>query len=120
MRGLKAVGPVLALVAAVAGCSSDAGASEQQLTDWRENYCRQLGAWQRAHDEESPDAAGGEEAGAIASDVFAAMQPLTDEPVGAGRTLAEATAAAMNSDESEALGLIVAYCGDNGFETLTR
>ncbi|NEC64551.1 hypothetical protein G3I41_07830 [Streptomyces sp. SID9727] len=120
MRGLKAVGPVLALVAAVAGCSSDAGASEQQLTDWRENYCQQLGAWQRAHDEESPDAAGDEEAGAIASDVFAAMQPLTDEPVGAGRTLAEATAAAMNSDESEALGLIVTYCGDNGFETLTR
>ncbi|MFC7806826.1 MULTISPECIES: hypothetical protein [Streptomyces] len=41
---LKAVIPVLALVAVTAGCSSSEGGDEQRLTAQRENYCTQLGA----------------------------------------------------------------------------
>ncbi|CAM5649090.1 hypothetical protein [Streptomyces atroolivaceus] len=48
------------------------------------------------------------------------MRPLRDETVGGGRTLGEATAAAMNDGDSEAEGRVVQYCGDAGFETLTR
>lgn len=124
VRVLKAAVPVLALVAvAAAGCSSSEGKDEQQLTAQRENYCMQLGTWQKARNAagtDTPESSGYDEVGAVAQDAFLAMRPLRDEAVGGGRTLAEATVAAMNNSDSEAEGRIVQYCGDVGFETLTR
>ncbi|MEU9900721.1 hypothetical protein ACIBCS_36310 [Streptomyces phaeochromogenes] len=122
---LKAVLPVLALVAVAvaAGCSSSKGKDEQRLTKQRENYCMQLGTWQKARNAagtDTPESSGYDEVGAVAQDAFLAMQPLRDETVGGGRTLGEATAAAMNNGDSEAEGRVVKYCGDVGFETLTR
>ncbi|WLQ45335.1 hypothetical protein P8A22_16820 [Streptomyces laculatispora] len=110
-----------------AGCSSYNGKSERQLTEQRENYCTQLGAWQKARnaadtstDSDAPESSGYDEVGAVAEDAFLAMQPLRDEAVGGGRTLGEATAAAMKNSDSEAEGRVVEYCGDSGYETLTR
>lgn len=124
VRMLQAVLPVLALVAvAAAGCSSSKGKDEQRLTEQRENYCMQLGTWQKARNAagtDTPESSGYDEVGAVAQDAFLAMQPLRDETVGGGRTLGEATAAAMNNGDSEAEGRVVKYCGDVGFETLTR
>ncbi|WP_326600986.1 hypothetical protein [Streptomyces sp. NBC_01800] len=120
---LKAVVPVLALVAVAAGCSSSEGKDEERLTAQRENYCTQLGTWQKARNAagtDTPESSGYDEVGAVAQDAFLAMRPLRDETVGGGRTLAEATVAAMNNSDSEAEGRIVQYCGDVGFETLTR
>ncbi|MCX4561497.1 hypothetical protein OHU07_30240 [Streptomyces phaeochromogenes] len=122
---LQAVLPVLALVAVAvaAGCSSSKGKDEQRLTEQRENYCMQLGTWQKARNAagtDTPESSGYDEVGAVAQDAFLAMQPLRDETVGGGRTLGEATAAAMNNGDSEAEGRVVKYCGDVGFETLTR
>ncbi|MFD9542317.1 hypothetical protein [Streptomyces sp. NPDC060022] len=122
VRVLKAVIPVIALVV-VAGCSSSEGKDEQRLTELRENYCTQLGTWQKARnaaDTDTPDPSGFDEVGAVAQDAFLAMRPLRDETVGGGRTLAEATVAAMKNGDSEAEGRVVQYCGDSGFETLTR
>lgn len=122
MRVLKAVVPVLALVAVAAGCSSSEGRDAERLTAQRENYCTQLGAWQEARNAAGTDTpkSGYDDVGAVAQDAFLAMRPLRDEPVGGGRTLAEATVAAMNNRDSEAEGRVVQYCGDVGFETLTR
>lgn len=123
VRVLKAVVPVLALVAVTAGCSSSEGKDEQRLTAQRENYCTQLGAWQKARNAagtDTPESSGYDEVGAVAQDAFLAMRPLRDETVGGGRTLAEATVAAMSNSDSEAEGRVVQYCGDVGFETLTR
>ncbi|WP_124284710.1 hypothetical protein [Streptomyces sp. ADI92-24] len=129
MRVLRTVFPVLALVAMSAGCSSSNGKSEQQLTEQREGYCTQLGAWQKARnaadsdsstDSDAPESPGYDEVGAVAEDALLAMQPLRDEAVGGGRTLGEATAAAMKNGDSEAEGRVVEYCGDSGYETLTR
>ncbi|MCX5443777.1 MULTISPECIES: hypothetical protein [unclassified Streptomyces] len=120
---LKAVVPVLALVAVVAGCSSSEGRDEERLTTQRENYCTQLGAWQEARNAagtDTPEPSGYDEVGAVAQDAFLAMRPLRDEPVDGGRTLAEATVAAMNNRDSEAEGRVVQYCDDVGFEMLTR
>ncbi|MEU9202950.1 hypothetical protein [Streptomyces sp. NPDC048332] len=125
-RLIRTLVPALALVAVTAGCSSSDGKSEQRLTEQRESYCTQLGAWQDARAEqadaetegsEAEEASGYDMVGAVADDVFLAMEPLRDESVGGGRTLAEATAAALKSNESEAGGLVVQYCQDNGFET---
>ncbi|MEU6019586.1 hypothetical protein ABZ826_38170 [Streptomyces sp. NPDC047515] len=123
VRGLKVVVPVLALMAVTAGCSSSTGTDEQWLTEQRENYCMQLGTWQKAQNAartDTVDSTGYDEVGAVAQDAFLAMQPLRDEAVGGGRTLGESTAAAMNSGDSEALERVVKYCDDVGFETLTR
>ncbi|MEU9091221.1 hypothetical protein [Streptomyces sp. NPDC048428] len=128
VRLIRTIVPVFALIAVTAGCSSDAGKSEQRLTEQRESYCTQLGAWQDAREEEADaeaegpgaeadGASGYDMVGAVADDAFLAMEPLRDEPVGGGRTLAEATVAAMKSSDVEAGGLIVQYCQDNGFET---
>ncbi|MFI6963848.1 hypothetical protein [Streptomyces sp. NPDC050255] len=127
VRLVRTIVPVLALLAVTAGCSSDDGKSEARLTEQRESYCTQLGAWQEAQDEEADaeaegagaeadGASGYDMVGAVADDVFLAMEPLRDEPVGGGRTLAEATAAALKSNDRGAGGLIVRYCQDNGFE----
>ncbi|MEE1793016.1 hypothetical protein PUR28_20030 [Streptomyces sp. BE308] len=125
VRVLKAAVSALALMAVAVGCSSSEGKDGQQLTAQRENYCTQLGAWQKARnaagtDTDTPDSSGYDEVGAVAQDAFLAMRPLRDESVGGGRTLAEATVAAMNNSDSEAEGRVVQYCGDVGFETLTR
>ncbi|MFJ9034243.1 hypothetical protein ACIRQP_38475 [Streptomyces sp. NPDC102274] len=123
VRILKAVLPVLALVAVAAGCSLSTGKDEQRLTEQRENYCMQLGTWQKARNAagtDTPESSGYDEVGAVAQDAFLAMRPLRDENVGGGRTLGDATAAAMNNGDSEAEGSVVKYCGDVGFETLTR
>ncbi|OKI43556.1 hypothetical protein A6A29_09235 [Streptomyces sp. TSRI0281] len=123
MRVLKAVVPVLTLMAVAMGCSSSEGKDGQQLTVQRENYCTQLGAWQKARNAagtDTPESSGYDEVGAVAQDAFLAMRPLRNEAVGGGRTLAEATVAAMNNSDSEAEGRVVQYCGDAGFETLTR
>lgn len=125
VRVLKAVVPVLTLMAVAMGCSSSEGKDGQQLTAQRKNYCTQLGAWQKARnaagtDTDTPESSGYDEVGAVAQDAFLAMRPLRDEAVGGSRTLAEATVAAMNNSDSEAEGRVVQYCGDAGFETLTR
>lgn len=127
VRLIRTIVPVLALLAVTAGCSSGDGKSEQRLTEQRESYCTQLGAWQEAQDEAADadaegsgavdEASGYDMVGAVADDVLLAMEPLRDEPVGAGRTLAEATAAALKSTDARAGGLIVQYCQDNGFES---
>ncbi|GHI99703.1 lipoprotein [Streptomyces olivaceus] len=122
LRVLKAVVPVLALVV-TAGCSSSEGGDEQRLTAQRENYCTQLGAWQKARNAAgtgTPESSGYDEVGAVAQDAFLAVRPLRDETVDGGRTLAEATVAAMNNSDSEAERRVVQYCDDAGFETLTR
>ncbi|MEU1470740.1 hypothetical protein ABZ434_21205 [Streptomyces sp. NPDC005761] len=125
VRLIRTVVPVLALLVVTAGCSSGDGKSEQRLAEQRESYCTQLGAWEDAQGEEKDAEAEGAEAdgasgydmvGAVADDVFLAMEPLRDESVGGGRTLAEATAAALKSNDRGAGGLIVRYCQDNGFE----
>ena len=122
VRVLRTVVPVIALVAVVAGCSSSEGGNEE-LTAQQENYCTQLGAWQKARnaaDTETPDPSGYDYVGDVAQDVLLAARPLRDESVGAGRTLAEATAAAMKRSDSLAEGRVVQYCDDAGFETLMR
>ncbi|MFG2679715.1 hypothetical protein [Streptomyces sp. NPDC048392] len=125
MRALKAVLPVLALVAVTAACSSSDDADEQRLAERRENYCAQLGAWQKARNTAAtntpePSGSGYDEVGGAAQNAFRALRHLRDESVGGGRTLGEATAAAMNNADSGAEALVVEYCGDVGFETLTR
>lgn len=126
VRLMRTIVPVLALMAVTAGCSSE-GKSEQRLTEQRENYCTELGAWQKARETDAAgdgaDTDGASEydmVGAIADDAFLAMEPLRDEAVGGGRTLAEATVAAMKRSEAEALGRVVQYCQDNGFESQAR
>ncbi|GAA2919642.1 hypothetical protein GCM10010518_03020 [Kitasatospora cinereorecta] len=122
VRMFRAVVPVLAVVATAAGCSSSDG-NERRLTEQRENYCTQLGTWQKARNAAgtvTPEPSGYDEVAAVAQDAFLAMRPLQDEAVGGGRTLAEATVAAMNNSDSQAEGRVVKYCGDVGFETLTR
>ncbi|WP_328950141.1 hypothetical protein OG778_21370 [Streptomyces sp. NBC_00184] len=125
VRLIRTLVPVLALVAVTAGCSSGDGKSEARLTEQRESYCTQLGAWQDARAEEADAEKEGAEAdgasgydmvGAVADDVFLAMDPLRDEALDGGRTLAEATVAALKSNDRGAGGLIVRYCQDNGFE----
>lgn len=117
---LGAVLPVLALGVFAAGCSS--GPDDRTLADRRQNYCTQLGQWQREMNEEAaeePDPTGYDEVAGQAENVLDAMRPLRDEPVGGGRTLGEATAAAVRGEDG-AGGLIAGYCDKNGFETLMR
>lgn len=133
VRVLRTVIPVLALVAMSAGCSSSDGKSEQQLAEQRGNYCTQLGAWQKARnaagtdsdadsdvESDASESSDYDEVGAIVEDAFLAMQPLRDETVGGGRSLGEATVAALKNGDSEAEGRVGEYCGDAGYETLTR
>ncbi|MEV8450714.1 hypothetical protein [Streptomyces parvus] len=122
-RLIKAALPVVALVVLGTGCSSAQGQDDQRLTERRENFCTQLGGWQKARNaaaEDTPDPDEYDEVGAAAQDVLLAMRPLRGEPVGQGRTLGEATAAATENSDPEAEGLAVRYCGEVGFETLTR
>ncbi|MFE4960935.1 hypothetical protein ACFRCW_45305 [Streptomyces sp. NPDC056653] len=120
---LRAVVPVLALVAVAAGCSSSEGKDEQRLTGLRQNYCLQLGTWQKARNAAgtvTPESPAYEEAGLVAQDAFLAMRPLRDETVSGGRTLGEETVLAINNGDGNAEAHVVRYCEDVGFETLTR
>ncbi|MEW2471344.1 hypothetical protein AB0919_41170 [Streptomyces sp. NPDC046994] len=126
---LKAVVPVLALVAVAvavavaAGCSSSEGKDEQRLTGLRENYCMQLGRWQNARNAmgtATPESPAYEEAGLVAQDALLAMRPLRDETVSGGRTLGEETMLAINNGDGYAEAQVVQYCDNVGFETLTR
>lgn len=120
MQLIRTIVPVLTLIAVTAGCSSSDGKSEQRLTEQRESYCTELGAWQKARDaagEETAESAEFDDVGAIADDAFLAMEPLRGEAVGGGRTLGEATMAAMKNSDGEALGRVVKYCQDAGFES---
>ncbi|WGP11786.1 MULTISPECIES: hypothetical protein [Streptomyces] len=122
-RILRAALPVVALVVLGTGCSAASGQDEQRLSERRENYCTQLGSWQKtrnAAEEDPPDPNEYDEVGAAAEDVLLAVRPLRDEPAGHGRSLGEATAAATGNSDPEAEGLAVNYCGEVGFETLTR
>ncbi|MET8537756.1 hypothetical protein ABZV67_39905 [Streptomyces sp. NPDC005065] len=87
---LRAVVPVLALVAVAVGCSSSEGKDKQRLTGLRQNYCLQLGTWQKARNAAgtvTPESPAYEEAELVAQDAFLAMRPLRDETVSGGRTL---------------------------------
>ncbi|MFE2599012.1 hypothetical protein ACFXCZ_21335 [Streptomyces sp. NPDC059396] len=120
---LKVVVPVLALVAVAAGCSSSEGEDEQRLTRLRENYCLYLGTWQEARNAAAtvtPESTANEEAELVGQDVFVVMRPLRDETVSGGRTLGEETVLAINNGDGNAEAHVVRYCGDAGFETLTR
>ncbi|MEU6519347.1 hypothetical protein [Streptomyces sp. NPDC046978] len=120
---LKAVVPALALVAVAAGCSSSEGKDEQRLTGLRENYCMQLGRWQKARNAAgtaTPESPAYEEAGLVAQDAFLALRPLRDETVSGGRTLGEETVLAINNGDGYAEAHVVQYCDDVGFETLAR
>lgn len=115
VRVLKAVVPVIALVTetVTVGCSSSEGKDEQRLTARRENYCTQPGTWQKAWNAAGTgtlESSGYDEVEAVAQDAFLAMRPLRDETVGGGRTLAEATVAAMKNSDSEAEGRVVQAC----------
>jgi hypothetical protein len=123
VRTWKRALPVLALVAVAAGCSSSDDVDEQRLAEKRETYCTQLGMWQKARntaDPDTPNPSGFDEVGAFAQDAFLAMRPLKDETVDGGRSLGEATVAAMTNGDLEAEGRIRKYCDNAGFETLTR
>ncbi|MFF4243360.1 hypothetical protein ACFYY2_02665 [Streptomyces sp. NPDC001822] len=122
VRAFGAVIPVLALVATAAGCSSSTGGDEQWLAEQQGTYCSRLGTWQKAENAgtQAPTPSGFDEVGAMAQDVLLAMHALRDEPVGGGRTLGEATAAAMNGSDPEAVERLVTYCEDANFETPPR
>ncbi|MFJ5109953.1 hypothetical protein ACIQAD_04760 [Streptomyces sp. NPDC088551] len=125
MRTLKAIVPVLALVAvAVAvGCSASDDGDEQRLNGLRENYCLQLGMWQKARNAEgsvTPESPAYGEAALVAEDAVHAMRPLRDEAVSGGGTLGETTVLAINNGDGNAEARAVQYCADVGFETLTR
>ncbi|KAB2975924.1 hypothetical protein F8R89_30385 [Streptomyces sp. SS1-1] len=104
------------------GGSGEAGGSEFDRA-WQENYCRQLGAWQRvrnsAEDGAGSDAA--EEAEAAGAVVTAArrLSSASYEGAGDGATMLDITVAAMRGDGA-AEGQAVEYCGTAGFESLMR
>ncbi|MEU9731780.1 hypothetical protein [Streptomyces sp. NPDC048002] len=107
----------------MAGCSSDDGTDEELLTELRKSYCQQLGVWQRARDAAAAATAGSpeqEEAESAAQGALLAMHPLRDEDVSGGQSLGEETALAISNGDGNAEGHVVQYCGEAGFETLTR
>ncbi|MGV9641845.1 hypothetical protein [Streptomyces sp. NPDC003514] len=104
------------------GGTDESGGSEFDRA-WQENYCRQLGAWQRvrnsAEDGAGSDAA--EEAGAAGAVVTAArrLSSTSYEGAGDGATMLDITVAALRGDGA-AEGQAVEYCGTAGFESLMR
>ncbi|WP_413758719.1 hypothetical protein [Streptomyces sp. MMBL 11-3] len=123
VRVFKVIVPVVVLMAMTAGCSSASDEDEEGLTAQRENYCLQLGTWQKARNAARTDTSSsteGDETETVARDALLAVQPLRDETVSQGRTLAEATQAALNDGNTAAEQRLVRYCDDAGFETLTR
>ncbi|WP_411112695.1 hypothetical protein [Streptomyces sp. 029-5] len=110
-------------VAVAAGCSASEDGDEQRLSGLRENYCLQLGMWQKARNAEgsvTPESPAYGEAALVAEDAVHAMRPLRDEAVSGGGTLGETTVLAINNGDGNAEARVVQYCADVGFETLTR
>ncbi|MEU2783560.1 MULTISPECIES: hypothetical protein [Streptomyces] len=120
----------MAVAVLMGGCSSDdtgdtggsggSGGSEFDRA-WQENYCRQLGAWQRvrnsAEDGAGSDAA--EEAGDALVTAARRLSSASYEGAGDGATMLDVTVAALRGDGA-AEGRAVEYCATAGFETLTR
>ncbi|MFE2977939.1 hypothetical protein [Streptomyces sp. NPDC059258] len=76
-RMLKAALPVVALVVLGTGCSSAQGQDDQRLTERRENYCTQLGGWQKARNaarEDTPDPDEYDEVGAAVQNTLLAIR----------------------------------------------
>ncbi|CAM5596417.1 hypothetical protein [Streptomyces viridochromogenes] len=129
-RGRRVAGGIAGVVAVavlMGGCSSDdtggsggSGGSEFDRA-WQENYCRQLGAWQRvrnsAEDGAGSDAA--EEAGDALVTAARRLSSASYEGAGDGATMLDVTVAALRGDGA-AEGRAVEYCATAGFETLTR
>lgn len=122
---------VAAVVAGmVSGCSSDgsdgfgdsgdSGASEVDRA-WQENYCRELGSWQRARNSATEEGADGEAVPDEDAVVSAARQLPSAAYEGAGDdgSMLDVTVMAVRGD-TNAEGEAVAYCSAAGFETLTR
>lgn len=121
-RKLRTAVPFLALFVVVR-CSSSEGRDEQLLTELRKNYCLQLGVWQTARNADrtaTPTSPEHAEAELAADSALLAMRPLRDETVKEGQTLGEETVLAISNGDGNAEGHLVQYCGDAGFETLTR
>ncbi|MFJ6645717.1 hypothetical protein ACIQPS_08645 [Streptomyces sp. NPDC091290] len=129
-RGRRVAGGIAGVVAVAAlmgGCSSDdtggsggSGGSEFDRA-WQENYCRQLGAWQRVRNS-AEDGAGSDAAEEAADAVVTAARRLSSasyEGAGDGATMLDLTVAALRGDGA-AEGRAVEYCATAGFETLTR
>ncbi|MGW7663774.1 hypothetical protein [Streptomyces sp. NPDC054756] len=105
------------------GGSGEAGGSEFDRA-WQENYCRQLGAWQRVRNSAEDDGAGSdaaEEAGAAGAVITAArrLSSASYEGAGDGATMLDITVAALRGDGA-AEGQAVEYCATAGFESLMR
>lgn len=122
---------VAAVVAGlVSGCSSDgsdgfgdsgdSGASEMDRA-WQENYCRELGSWQRARNSATEEGAESDAVPDGDAVVSAARQLPSAAYEGAGDdgSMLEVTVMAVRGD-TNAEGEAVAYCSAAGFETLTR
>ncbi|MEU3607314.1 hypothetical protein AB0E83_18010 [Streptomyces sp. NPDC035033] len=123
-RGRGTVVPVLALaaVAVVTGCASSEGEDEGRSTELRRRYCLEVGRWQealRAEGARTPGSPAYEEVGSAVRAVFLATRPLRDEGVTGGHSLGEETLWAVEDRNDEALSLVMRYCADAGFETLT-
>ncbi|MFK0125019.1 hypothetical protein ACIQSP_17095 [Streptomyces nigra] len=119
---------VAAVVAGmVSGCSSDgsgdsgdSGASEVDRA-WQENYCRELGSWQRARNSATEEGAESDALPDGDAVVSAARQLPSAAYEGAGDdgSMLDVTVMAVRGD-TNAEGEAVAYCAAAGFETLTR
>ncbi|MFD7695282.1 hypothetical protein [Streptomyces sp. NPDC059805] len=138
-RGRRVAGGIAGVVAVavlMGGCSSDdsddsgdtgdtggsggSGGSEFDRA-WQENYCRQLGAWQRVRNS-AGDGAGSDAAEEAGDAVVTAARRLSSasyEGAGDGATMLDVTVAALRGDGA-AEGRAVEYCATAGFETLTR
>jgi hypothetical protein len=132
-RGRRVAGGIAGVVAVavlMGGCSSDdsgeaggSGGSDGSEFDraWQENYCRQLGAWQRVRNS-AGDGAGSDAAEEAGDAVVTAARRLSSasyEGAGDGATMLDVTVAALRGDGA-AEGRAVEYCATAGFETLTR
>ena len=127
VRGVVAAAVVAALVS---GCSSDgsdgfgdsgdSGASEMDRA-WQENYCRELGSWQRARNSATEEGAESDAVPDGDAVVSAARQLPSAAYEGAGDdgSMLDVTVMAVRGD-TNAEGEAVAYCSAAGFETLTR
>lgn len=127
VRGVVAAAVVAGLVG---GCSSDgsdgfgdsgdSGASEMDRA-WQENYCRELGSWQRARNSATEEGAESDAVPDGDAVVSAARQLPSAAYEGAGDdgSMLDVTVMAVRGD-TNAEGEAVAYCSAAGFETLTR
>ncbi|KUL74147.1 MULTISPECIES: hypothetical protein [unclassified Streptomyces] len=129
-RGRRVAGGIAGVVAVavlMVGCSSDdsgdtgdTGGSEFDRA-WQENYCRQLGAWQRVRNsaEHGAGSDAAEEAGDAVVTAARRLSSASYEGAGDGATMLDVTVAALRGDGA-AEGRAVEYCATAGFETLTR